>query len=49
MFHASINNDTFFNAENTAPEEFKNVQIFVGDNFYEAPESAKVKNLVIST
>ena len=47
MFSFLVNNEVIANVENTVPLELPNVQIFAGDNYYEAPETGKIKNLII--
>ena len=49
MFTVTLDSKVFMDSENTAPEEFEDVKVYFGDNFYNSPESAKIKNVVISS
>ena len=46
MYEIKINKESVFIQENTKPEVFENVKIFVGDPWYD-PVDGKIKNLLV--
>ena len=48
MFEAKVDDISYWVIENTGPAEFKNVKIFVADNWFN-PASGKIRNLKVQT